>query len=149
LLVLYLSLQAAIKNLNLEKVCREYAVDQGIDKEVCKLFIQKSNFKLNCMGNNSTFIDWNKISNELPEIHKLTTGMEENVVKFLCDGEKYVQTRINHIDSIRNSLSAIGPLVVLWFAGPWSDRKKLRLPCMLVPYLGEAIGYVSKSKIAS
>jgi hypothetical protein len=134
-----------MQNLNYEKVCREYAVDQNINKEICKLFIQKSNFELKCIKNeNVTSIDWNKISEELPEIRKITERIESDVIGFLCNAEDYVQTRISHIDSIRKSLSAIGPLVVLWFAGPWSDRKKLRLPCMLVPYLGEAIGYVSK-----
>lgn len=129
--------------MNYEKICREYAVEQGIHKDICQLFVLQQNFLLDCESNVTT-IDWIKIDQELPAIRELSNGIEDNVIKFLCEGENYVQNRINLIDSRRNSLASIGPLIVLWFAGPWSDRKKLRLPCMLVPYLGEAIGYGSE-----
>lgn len=132
--------------MNYEKVCREFAGDKGIDRDICKLFVLKQNFQIECSTENSTEIkiDWEKIGLELPEIREISRGIEENVVKFLCESEDTVQQRMNLIDSRRNSLAAIGPLIVLWFAGPWSDRKKLRLPCMLVPYIGELLGYGSE-----
>lgn len=131
--------------MNYEKICREYAFEKGFEKDLCKLFVQKEKFELNCTSDeNESTMNWVSISEELPEIRKITTGIESNVTKFLCKGEDYAQIRISQIDSKRNSIAAIGPLIVLWFAGPWSDRKKLRLPCMLVPYLGEAIGFGSE-----
>lgn len=132
--------------MNLEKICREYAAADGLEKNICKLFVLKSNFDLTCATGNSTIntMDWLKVNQTYPDIFGISQGIQDNVTSFLCNKEDDVQKRLALINSIRNPLSQIGPLIVLWFAGPWSDRKNLRLPCMLVPYLGEAIGYFSE-----
>lgn len=132
--------------MNLEKICREFAGDEGLNKDICKLFVLKSNFNLTCAADNTTTtsMDWLKVNETYPAIFGISQGIQDNVTSFLCNNEDNVQRRLAFINSIRNPLSQIGPLIVLWFAGPWSDRKNLRLPCMLVPYLGEAIGYFSE-----
>lgn len=130
--------------MNLEKICREFASSDGLNKDICKLFVHKSNFDLDCMTPGNFSMNWNKIDETYPDIYGISAGIQENVTSFLCNSEDGVQRRLASINTIRNPLSQIGPLIVLWFAGPWSDRKNLRLPCMLVPYLGEAIGYFSE-----
>lgn len=134
--------------MNGEKLCRKYAADKGVDVDFCKIFVKKTYFELSCSSNKPE-INWRSIHYELPEIRNLAIGIESKISKFLCDCEEYVPKRISEIDSKNNLLTAITSLIILWFAGPWSDRKNRRLSCMLLPYLGEAIGFGSKFKNSS
>lgn len=137
---------AAIENMNLEKACRELVTSEiGFEKDICKLFVRKDEFDIKCMGDgwqNGVKID--KIVGKFPKIYSSLENKSEEIFNFLCDSEDEVQKKLSKINSIGNPISSIGPLIIVLFAGPWSDKKNLRVPCMIVPYLGEAIGYFCK-----
>jgi len=146
----YLVTYAAIENMSLEKGCRELVTPEtGFDKDICKIFVRKDEFDINCLAtdNNATQFD-NVKNNEIKMKYEVIyTSIEDKlpqVYSFLCDAEEKVQEKLSLINSIRNPIASIGPLIIILFAGPWSDKKKLRVPCMLVPYIGEALGYMCK-----
>lgn len=142
----FLTTYAAIENMNLEKACRELVTDEiGFEKDICKLFVRKDEFGIKCMGDGwQSGIKTDLINEKFPEVYSSIGNKSEEVFKFLCDSEDEVQKKLSKINSIRNPISSIGPLIIVLFAGPWSDKKNLRVPCMVVPYLGEAIGYFSR-----
>lgn len=142
----FLMTYAAIENMNFEKACRELVNEKGFSKDVCKLFVRKDEYGIKCVGNASSFSDVkvDAIKDRYPEIYSSYESNAVVVYQFLCDAEDPVQEKLSIINSIRNPISSIGPLIIVLFAGPWSDKKNLRVPCMLVPYLGEAIGYLCK-----
>lgn len=143
----FLLTYAAMENMNFEKVCRELVTDEkNFSKDVCKLFVRKDEYGISCVGNSSTFSDVKveAIKERYSEIYASYENNSNAVYQFLCDAEEPVQEKLSIINSIRNPISSIGPLIIVLFAGPWSDKKNLRVPCMLVPFLGEAIGYLSK-----
>lgn len=148
----FLLTYASIENLNLEKACRGLVTGTNIyGKDICKLFVLKDEFNINCNDlttNETAFIAGiaiDKINDTYPRIMQsiLINGNLSDAAHFLCDLEKPVQIKLTNINSIRNPLSGIGPLIIILFAGPWSDKKNLRIPCMIVPYVGECVGYLS------
>lgn len=147
----FLLTYAAIENLNVEKACREFVEPSaGFEKDICKIFVRKDSFDITCDDTtNSTSIDsvkFDEIQKRYPEIYDSINNNRESAINFLCGTEEKVQKKLSAINAIRNPIAAIGPLVIILFAGPWSDKKNLRVPCMLVPFLGEAIGYLCETK---
>lgn len=144
----FLLTYAAIENMNLEKACRGFVEPPiGFEKDICKIFVRKDSFNINCDGVNSTSSSDIKIEEIQKKYPKIYDSIKDNfpaAISFLCDTEEKVQKKISSINSIRNPIAAIGPLVIILFAGPWSDKKNLRVPCMMVPFLGEAVGYFSE-----
>lgn len=143
----FLLTYSATENLNIEKACRGYA--ENFNKDICKLFVRKDTFEINCdESNNVTMIETIKIDDikkAYPEVYESIKDNFEAAMNFLCQTEEPVQQKLSGINSIRNPIAAIGPLIIILFAGPWSDKKNLRVPCMIVPFLGEAIGYFCKN----
>lgn len=139
----FLMTYAAIENMNLEKACRELVTDEsGFEKDICKLFVRKDEFGIYCSGDEwQNHIKKDLIEKKFPKIYSSTGNNSEAIFQFLCDAEDEVQKKLTKINAIRNPISSLGPLIIVLFAGPWSDKKNLRVPCMIVPYLGEAIGY--------
>lgn len=149
----FLLTYAAIENMNFEKACRELVtVEKPFNKDVCKLFVRKDEYNITCVenSNSSSFshVKVEEIQERYPEIYASYNDNSNAVYQFLCDAEKEVQEKLSVINSIRNPISSIGPLVIILFAGPYSDKKNLRVPCMLIPYIGEAIGYLSNFSIS-
>jgi hypothetical protein len=146
----FLMTYAAIENMNFEMACRELVTPQtGFDKDVCKLFVRKDEFEIDCAMPTDNATQFGAVKNDAirekyPEIYASIENDTGSVYTFLCEAEEKVQDKLSTINSIRNPISSIGPLIIILFAGPWSDKKNLRVPCMLVPYLGEAIGYFSE-----
>lgn len=142
----YLLTYAAVENLNFEKACRGFVdVESGWDKDICKLFVRKETFDIKCDGGNATLIESIKIDEIQMRFPEIYNNIKENItaaMNWLCATEDPVQKKLSEINSIRNPVSAIGPLIIILFAGPWSDKNNLRVPCMIVPFLGEAIGYL-------
>lgn len=143
----FLLTYAAQENLNLEKACRNLA--ENFDKDICKLFVRKDSFDIECdEANNLTSIstvNFKAIEEKYPDIYKSIENNKEAAMNFLCQIEDPVQQKLSTINSIRSPIAAIGPLIIILFAGPWSDKNNLRVPCMIVPFLGEAIGYFCKT----
>ena len=142
----FLLTYSATENILIEKGCRGFA--EGFDKDICKIFVRKDNFNIECDENNNVTaigdIDKGEIKAQYPEVYQSIEKNFENAMQFLCKVEEDVQQKLSGINAIRNPVAAIGPLVIILFAGPWSDKKNLRVPCMIVPFLGEAVGYFSK-----
>ncbi|CAG9798884.1 unnamed protein product [Chironomus riparius] len=145
----FLITYAAIENMNLEKGCRELVVPEtGFNKDICKIFVRKDEFGINCLVTEDNATQFENVkSDEIKKKYEVLYASIEDklpqVYQFLCDSEEKVQEKLSFINSIRNPIASIGPLIIILFAGPWSDKKKLRVPCMLVPYIGEALGYIS------
>ena len=146
----FLVTYAAIENMNLEKGCRELVhPETGFNKDICKLFVRKDEFGINCFATENNATQFENVNNaqirmKYPDIYASIEDKLPQVYNFLCDAEEKVQEKLSFINSIRNPISFIGPLIIILFAGPWSDKKNLRVPCMLVPFIGEAVGYICK-----
>lgn len=147
----FLLTYASIENLTLEKACRGFVQESTakptFSPDICQIFVRKDTFNIVCDGNTTSIADIEKVEMEkrYPEIY---AGIENNfqeAMDRLCVTEELVQAKVSAMNAIRNPISAIGPLIIILFAGPWSDKKNRRVPCMLVPFLGEAIGYLSAS----
>lgn len=143
----FLLTYSATENLNIEKACRGFS--ENFDKDLCKLFVRKDNFDITCDDNNNiTSIETIKrreIEEQYPAVYDSIRDNFDAAMNFLCTVEGPVQQKLSGINAIRNPIAAIGPLIIILFAGPWSDKKNLRVPCMIVPFLGEAIGYFCKT----
>lgn len=142
----FLLTYSAIENLNVEKACRGFVEPStGFDKDICEIFVRKASFEINCDDTSNSSIEnikVDEIRKRYPDIFDSIKDNLPNAVNFLCETEEKVQKKLSKINAIRNPISSFGPLIIILFAGPWSDKKNLRLPCMLVPFFGEAIGYL-------
>lgn len=69
----------------------------------------------------------------------------ENLTRLVCKAEEDSQKEVSVIIGYRSPIAAIFPLIIILFAGGWSDRKGIRKPCMLFPLIGELLGCVCKS----
>lgn len=148
----FLITYAAIENMNFEMTCRGLVTNEtGFSKDVCKLFVRKDEYQIQCAepvdNSSAQFADVkvDAIREKYPEIYASIEDKLPTVFEFLCTIEDTVQKKLSKINSIRNPVANIGPLIIILFAGPWSDKKNLRVPCMLVPYIGEAIGYLCEN----
>lgn len=135
----FLLTYAAIENLNIEKACRGFVEpSSGFGKDICRIFVRKDSLGIDCNGN----IELDEVERKFPEIYNEISANVTSALDFLCVTEAKVQRKLSAINSIRNPIASIGPLIIILFAGPWSDQKNLRVPCMVVPLLGEALGYL-------
>lgn len=119
----------AMENLNLEKACR---VNLGQSDEICRNMINKSIHDINCAEIDlSTELDGNKTDDP---IYNLTRGV--------CFAETESQKLLSVVFGLRSPISAVFPLIIVLFAGGWSDKKGIRKPLVLLPILGELIGSI-------
>ncbi|GAB0091592.1 uncharacterized protein DMENIID0001_064480 [Sergentomyia squamirostris] len=126
---------AAMENLELEKTCR---VNLQLSDIVCTNMINKTIHDIDCTEftrpeaplNNETL----PLVNETGELNLdvLTTEV--------CSAEIESQKIVALIKGYRAPISAIFPLIIVLFAGGWSDKKRLRKPCLLLPVIGEFLG---------
>lgn len=144
----FLLTYSSIENLNFEKACRGFVQDaKEFNPDICKVFVRQAQFSIACdaVPNNTDIssVDRVAIERKYPDVYKSIENKFEAAIFMICETEGRVQEKMSDINSIRNPVAAIGPLIIILFAGPWSDKKNRRIPCMLVPFLGEAIGYLS------
>lgn len=117
----------AMENLNLEKSC---LVNLQLSDEICKNMINKTINEINCAN-----IDVKEMPTSFnSSLHELTY----NVCKAETDSQKLLSVVIG----LRSPISAVFPLIIVLFAGGWSDKKGIRKPLILLPILGELIGAV-------
>lgn len=94
----------AMENLNLEKSCR---VNLGLSDEVCKNMINKTINDINCAEPvNATWPDHLK-----------------NLSTEVCNAETESQKLLSVAFGFRAPIAAIFPLIIVLFAGGWSDKK--------------------------
>ena len=136
-----------IENMNLEIACRNN-IDQftNLSKDICQLIVRKEAYNISCVNNtltNFTEEVLNTISLKHSNIFELVKDNLTSVVKAICDVDKPVQVHLANINAIRTPISALGPIIIILFAVGWSDKKGRRIPCMILPFLGEAFGFSS------
>lgn len=144
----FLLTYAAIENLNFEKACRGFVQQTTVTPDICKIFVRKDAFDISCNGSviaSDGKINIEAMQKKYPDVYKSIEMDFSSSMDLLCSTEDKVQEKISNINAFRNPIAAIGPLIIILFAGPWSDKKNLRVPCMLVPMIGEAVGYLSKT----
>lgn len=118
----------AMENLNLEKSCR---VNLGLSSSICENMIDKTINNINCAE-----IELFDSSNEtsISTLHQLAVDV--------CKAETESQKLLSVVFGLRSSIAAIFPLIIVLFAGGWSDKKGIRKPLVLFPILGELIGAI-------
>jgi MFS transporter, PCFT/HCP family, solute carrier family 46, member 3 len=116
----------AMENLNLEKTCR---VNLGLSHEICENMINKTINDINCAD-----VD---IS-----VNQTASGGLTQLAIDVCRAETESQKLLSVVFGLRAPIAAIFPLIIVLFAGGWSDKKGIRKPLVLFPILGELIGSI-------
>lgn len=116
----------AMENLNLEKSCR---VNLALSDEICQNMINKTINNINCAEVDLTDMGGNMTMDE----HLF------NLTKSVCSAETESQKLLSVVFGLRSPIAAIVPLIIVLFAGGWSDKKGIRKPLVLFPILGELI----------
>lgn len=117
----------AMENLNLEKACR---VNLGLSEEICENMINKTINNINCAD------EWLSVENVTS-----TDPLKELAIN-VCKAETESQKLLSVVFGLRSPIAAIFPLIIVLFAGGWSDKKGIRKPLVLFPILGELIGAI-------
>ncbi|KAG4076448.1 hypothetical protein HA402_005891 [Bradysia odoriphaga] len=143
-------LYIAIENLSLEKSCR---VNYGYPDVVCDNMIDKSINNIDCVEVRGRKSDTNgtiELDHDLmynSSYNKAYNG-SELINLNISDTKSYLEEQVckaeidsQILDSALNVYTApfdtvFGILMIL-FAGGWSDKKGKRKPCMLLPLIGE------------
>lgn len=117
----------AMENLNLEKSCR---VNLQLSDEICENMINKTINNINCADVDVT---------EVPAIFNDST---QELTFNVCKAETDSQKLLSVVFGLRSPISAVFPLIIVLFAGGWSDKKGIRKPLVLLPIFGELIGAI-------
>lgn len=117
----------AMENLNLEKSCR---VNLALSNEICENMINKTINNIDCAD-----VDLS-VTNETSTDHLNQLAIN------VCRAETESQKLLSVIFALRAPIAAIFPLIIVLFAGGWSDKKGIRKPLVLFPILGELIGSI-------
>lgn len=117
----------AMENLNLEKSCR---VNLQLSEEICENMINKTINNINCAD-----VDVTKVPSNF-------TNATEELTFNVCKAETDSQKLLSVVFGLRSPISAVFPLIIVLFAGGWSDKKGIRKPLVLLPILGELIGAI-------
>lgn len=117
----------AMENLNLEKACR---VNLALSEEICENMIDKTIHAIDCSGVDLTV-----------ENATSTDPIKELAID-VCKAETESQKLLSVVFGLRAPISAIFPLIIVLFAGGWSDKKGIRKPLVLFPILGELFGAI-------
>lgn len=62
--------------------------------------------------------------------------------KLVCVAEEESQKLLARIKGIRGPISSIFPLIIVLFAGGYSDKHNLRKPCMILPVIGDLMAVI-------
>lgn len=119
----------AMENLNLEKACR---VNLGLSDEICVNMINKTINNIDCSE---------EYLKELSANETVGESIKELAIS-VCKAETESQKLLSVVFGLRAPIAAIFPLIIVLFAGGWSDKKGIRKPLVLFPILGELIGAI-------
>lgn len=124
----------AIRNFPLDKACR---VNLGYNVDTCFNMLDKSILNITCPET----LNFDNVtvgaSLEQKTMGILSVGFNETV----CKAEVEAQTLLAEASGSRAPIAAIFPLIILIFAGGWSDRYNKRIPCMIFPIVGEGLSF--------
>ncbi|KAH8301299.1 hypothetical protein KR018_000265 [Drosophila ironensis] len=124
----------AMQNFPLDKACR---VNFGYNKIVCDTMLDKSELGIDC----DDFDFENTTKGATPDLADIMIG-SPGFNYTVCKAELEAQFLAADVSGKRAPIAAIFPLIVLLFAGGWADRYNKRKPCMILPIVGEALGFV-------
>lgn len=116
----------AMENLNLEKSCR---VNLGLSHEICENMINKTISNINCADVDTS-------------VNETSGDPLKQLAVDVCRAETESQKLLSVVFGLRSPIAAIFPLIIVLFAGGWSDKKGIRKPLVLFPILGELIGSI-------
>ncbi|XP_026843189.1 uncharacterized protein LOC6587383 [Drosophila persimilis] len=123
----------AMQNFPLDKACR---VNLGYNKIVCDTMLDKSELGIEC----DDFTFENTTTGATADLIGLAIGAP-GFNYTVCKAELEAQILAADVSGKRAPIAAIFPLIVLLFAGGWADRYNKRKPCMILPIIGEALGF--------
>ncbi len=143
----------------------------GFPDLVCDHMMDKAINNINCgevsdrqksftQANITTNVEWNNKTQEFNstnhdfemevcraelESQKLGSTISAYIAPFGKDSNQITKKRMDH-NQLFSSDSAIGIVLVL-FAGNWSDKSGRRKPCILVPQIGDLLAQSSEKMI--
>lgn len=141
-----------------EKVCRELVnSSKGFDRDICKIVIFDIFDYDDCELINtheeeenlaeSYFDEIKTIEDRFPSLYKSINKSIDDAISHVCEiknNPTYLD-RIYDYDLHGNLFFDIVPIIILLFVGPWSDQQNLRLPCLLIPLMGQVICHIGKN----
>lgn len=137
-----------ISIFELEKACR---VNLKIEKEVCdnlnnvpykQICSLIELHSINFENLNATEILKEKLKFILSHEHSVTGVRELILIEKVCSAEKESQKLVSKLFAIRAPISTVFILVIVAFAGAWSDKHDVRKAFILVPFFGELLGVI-------
>lgn len=141
---------AAMENLELEKTCR---VNLGLEDIVCTNMINRTIHNIDCTEITPPEVkvmnmteDGNKTRAEVVLVNEDGVVNLDVLKEKVCSAETESQKVVALIKGYRAPIAAIFPLIIVLFAGGWSDKKRLRKPCLLLPIIGEFLGCLGTAK---
>ncbi|KAL7729113.1 hypothetical protein ACLKA6_009587 [Drosophila palustris] len=126
--------QIALRNFPLEKACR---INLGYSADTCLAMLDKELFNITCPDDLTFENATTGASFEQKMLGITSFGFNDAV----CKAEIESQILLADVSGKRAPIAAIFPLIILLFAGGWSDRYNKRKPCMILPIVGEGLSY--------
>ncbi|KAM7346778.1 solute carrier family 46 member 2 isoform 2-T2 [Cochliomyia hominivorax] len=125
----------AMLNFPLDKACH---VNLGYSREVCKTTLDKSQYDIDCDAFNFENITEFAATMEEMFFNDTSPGFNYTV----CKAEVGAQKLAANVSGKRAPIAAIFPIIVLLFAGGWSDRYNKRKACIIAPIIGESLSFL-------
>lgn len=125
----------AVQNFPLEKACR---VNYNYSTIVCKAILDKGVYGID----DCDVFDFENVTEVGSGLLSSVTDMSPNFNYTVCKAERDAQKLSAEVAGIRAPIAAIFPLIVILFAGGWSDRYNKRKPCILFPLIGEGLQFL-------
>lgn len=123
-----------------------------MDKEVCDMMIKRPD-DLDCsvfavtekmeelISYNDTLLE-SAMNATLKVAEVVMDDPKQSLHKMVCFAEEESQKLLATIKGIRGPISAIFPLIIVLFAGGYSDKYNLRKPCMILPVIGDLMATI-------
>lgn len=135
----------------------------ALGDEICRNMMDKTLNNIDCSSVNRKLLEKNEIhlykdrSQVFNETHYINETAilrdgENKTIHFdvtklevdVCNAETQSQILRNQVFTIYSYIDAFASILVILFAGGWSDRNRKRKPCMLLPMFGDLSSSISK-----
>lgn len=115
-------------------------------QEVCDLMINRPD-NLDCSvftaESDAGGISYNDtMLTEMSSAELLLDDQTKKLHKMVCFAEEESQKLLAKIKGIRAPISAIFPLIIVLFAGGYSDKYNIRKPLMIIPVIGDLMAVI-------
>uniref|UniRef100_A0A336LQC0 CSON010152 protein n=1 Tax=Culicoides sonorensis TaxID=179676 RepID=A0A336LQC0_CULSO len=132
----------------LEKACRvnlQFGTDTCDNlnnarfKDICQTMNEKSRLTESKHNITEQEVEDDYFNNLLLNETEATDTDELSLIKRVCHAEKESQKLLSKLYAYRAPIATTFTLLIVVFAGAWSDKYQIRKPFLLVPFLGEVI----------